>query len=330
MLKSLPVLAQSHPLLNQTSYDWQIAWYCVVGLMLALVAYAYGTRGGVIARATTKEAIRQPLFILLVLISTAVLGLNTFMPFFTLEDDVKMLKECGLATLLIAGALIAVWTAGTSITSEIEGKTAMTLLSKPVTRRQFIVGKYVGIIQAVMWLFLTLTIIFSSLIFYKVGYDQKERSEEVSAVFQWKSVGGVDIIPIPHPDRMKVVNQVLPGIALSFLQVCVLAAISVTVATRLPMVVNLVICFAIFVIGNLTPLMVQQSDTIIGNEFVTFIARLFATALPSLEAFNIYAAVSTGSQVPPSYLGWSFLYAAAYAGAIVLLGFILFEDRDLA
>lgn len=323
-------LAQSHPMQVNVQYSWLLTWLSVVGLMVALVAYAYGTRGGVIARATTKEAIRQPLFILVLMISTAVLVLNTIMPFFTLEDDVKMLKECGLATLLIAGALMAVWTAGTSITSEIEGKTAMTLLSKPINRRQFIVGKYLGIVQSVIWLFLALSVIFLGLIFYKVGYDQKERSEEVTPAVQWTKVSEGVEIPVPHPDRMKVVNQVLPGIALSFLQVCVLAAISVTIATRLPMVVNLVVCFAIFVVGNLTPLMVQQSETAIGNEYVTFIARLFATVLPSLESFNISAAVSTGSQVPPAYLGVSFLYAAAYAAAIVLLGFILFEDRDLA
>ncbi len=330
MLNPVSVLAQSNPLQISVQYDWMLTWIGIVGIMLALVAYSYGTRGGVIARATTKEAIRQPLFILLLLISAAVLALNTIMPFFTLEDDVKMLKECGLATLLIAGALMAVWTAGTSITSEIEGKTAMTLLSKPINRRQFIVGKYLGIVQTVIWLYLSLTIVFASCIYYKVGYDQKERSEEITPAFEWKEITSGVEIPLPHPDRMKVVNQVLPGIALSFLQVCVLAAMSVTIATRMPMVVNLVVCFAIFVIGNLTPLMVQQSETAIGNEYVTFIARLFATILPSLESFNISAAVSTGSQVPPAYLAMCFVYAAAYAAAIVLLGFILFEDRDLA
>ncbi len=252
------------------------------------------------------------------------------MPFFTLEDDVKMLKECGLATLLISGALIAVWTAGTSITSEIEGKTAMTLLSKPINRRQFIIGKYIGIVQTVLWLFVVLTLVFSSLIFIKVGYDQRERSEEVTPRWEWINVGDTFEIPTPHPDRMKVVNQVLPGVALAFFQVCVLAAISVTIATRLPMVFNLVASFAIFVIGNLTPLMVTQSETVIRNEVVTFIARLIATILPSLEAFNISAAISTGAEVPPSYLGMIFLYAFAYSSAMILLGFILFEDRDLA
>ena len=172
-MAQLFTLAQSNALVNDVQYNWLWAWLFVAAAMIALVAFSYGTRAGVIARATTKEAIRQPLFILLFLISAAVLALNTIMPFFTLEDDVKMLKECGLATMLIAGALMAVWTAGTSITSEIEGKTAMTLLSKPINRREFILGKYFGIVQAVIWLFLPLAIVFSLLVFYKVGYDRK-------------------------------------------------------------------------------------------------------------------------------------------------------------
>lgn len=310
--------------------SWTSTWVVALLLFFALIAFSYGTRAGIIARATTKEAIRQPLFFLLLLLSAVVLVVNTFMPFFTLEDDVKMLKECGLATLLISGVLLGVWTAGTSITNEIEGKTAMTLLSKPINRRQFILGKYIGIIQGVLWLFVPLTLIFSFVIFYKVGYDQREMSKEITAWFQTQQIiGGIEL-PLPHPERLAVVTQILPGVVLSFFQVCVLTAISVAVATRLPMVVNLVVCFAVFVVGNLTPMMVSQGKTVIQNEVVTFIARLIATILPSLESFNIYAAVATGRSVPPAYLGTSLLYGTAYATAMILVAFILFEDRDLA
>lgn len=329
-MNPIVLLAQQDPAALAGSQDWTFAW--IIGLLLffALIGFSYGTRAGIIARATTKEAIRQPLFFLLLTLAIAVLVVNTFMPFFTLEDDVKMLKECGLATLLISGALLAVWTAGTSITSEIEGKTAMTLLSKPINRRQFVVGKYIGIVQGVIWLYLPLVLLFSFLIFYKVGYDQREMSKEVTdwTVTQ-KLIGGIEL-PLPHPDRMAVVNQVMPGIILSFFQVCVLGAISVAIATRVPMVVNLVVCFAVFVVGNLTPMMVAQGRTVIQNEFVTFIARLIATVLPSLEAFNIYAAIATGHSVPPTYLGTALLYGTAYAAAMILVAFILFEDRDLA
>ncbi|MEO1984157.1 MAG: ABC transporter permease subunit [Fuerstiella sp.] len=312
------------------SPSWTSTWVVALLLFFALIAFSYGTRAGIIARATTKEAIRQPLFFLLLIVSAVVLVINTFMPFFTLEDDVKMLKECGLATLLISGVLLGVWTAGTSITNEIEGKTAMTLLSKPINRRQFIVGKYIGIIQGVLWLYVPLTLIFSFVIFYKVGYDQREMSKDITAWFQTQQIIGGINLPLPHPARLAVVTQILPGVVLSFFQVCVLTAISVAVATRLPMVVNLVVCFSVFVVGNRTPMMVSQGKTVIQNEVVTFIARLIATILPSLEAFNIYAAVATGRSVPPSYLGISLLYGAAYATAMILVAFVLFEDRDLA
>ncbi|MDG2128824.1 MAG: ABC transporter permease subunit [Fuerstiella sp.] len=325
-MNNILVFAQS----ATDSPSWISTWVVALLLFFALIAFSYGTRAGIIARATTKEAVRQPLFFLLLLISAVVLVVNTFMPFFTLEDDVKMLKECGLATLLISGVLLGVWTAGTSITNEIDGKTAMTLLSKPINRRQFILGKYIGIIQGILWLFLPLTLIFSFVIFYKVGYDQREMSKEITSWFQVQQIIGGFEIPLPHPERLAVVTQILPGVVLSFFQVCVLTAISVAVATRLPMVVNLVVCFAVFVVGNLTPMMVAQGKTVIQNEVVTFIARLIATVLPSLESFNIYAAVATGRSVPPSYLGTSLLYGAAYAAAMILVAFVLFEDRDLA
>lgn len=327
-MSHLAILAQQDAV-SLEAPSWVPVWIVALLLLFALIGFSYSTRAGIIARATTKEAIRQPLFFLLLFISAAVLVVNTWMPFFTLGDDIRELKNCGLATLLISGVLLAVWTAGTSITNEIDGKTAMTLLSKPINRRQFIVGKYVGIVQAVIWLFIPLVLLLSFFIFYKVGYDQRETSQEVSPWFEWVDVASTQF-PLPHADRLEAVSQVLPGVVLSFLQVCVLAGISVAVATRLPMVVNLVVCFAVFVVGNLTPMMVAQGRTVIQNEFVTFVARLIATVLPSLESFNIYAALARGGSVPPSYLGWSLLYGIAYAAATILVAFILFEDRDLA
>ncbi len=309
--------------------NWVPAWLVTLALFFALIGFAYWTRAGIIARATTKEAVRQPLFFLLLIVSGFILLMNTFIPFFTLEADVKMLKECGLATLLISGILLAVWTAGTSITNEIEGKTAMTLLSKPINRRQFILGKYMGILQGTLWLLVPLTVLFGMLIFYKVGHDQRELSESISPWWEYTQFAGMNI-PLPHPERMSVVNQVIPGVILVFLEVAVLGAVSVAVATRLPMVVNLVVCLTIFVVGNLTPMMVSQSERVIQNEAVTFIARLIATAVPSLDAFNVSAAIATETQVLPSYPGNALLYCAAYVTATILFAFILFEDRDLA
>lgn len=279
-----------------------------------LVWFLYKTRGGIIARATTKEAVRQPVFILLALIAVAVIVLNTFLPFFSLGEDVKMAKDCGLATILISGMLLATWTASTSIADEIEGKTAITLLSKPVNRRQFVIGKYVGILVAVGWLFLPIVIAFLASIFYRAGYYDPHESSQSD--INNNLVGLLEVI------------QVFPGVILIFYEAAVVAAISVAISTRLPMIVNMVCCLVVFVIGHLTPVMVQAG--VLKNVLVEFFARLFATVLPALDSFNISASIATGSIVPREYLAWSGLYCVAYSTMAILLAFILFEDRDLA
>ncbi len=319
-----------------------VQWWAVVGasiaFFLALAFFSYGTRAGIIARAATKEAVRQPIFALLLAIGIIVLLLNTFLPFFSLGEDAKMLKDCGLATMLFFGLLLAVWTASTGIADEIEGKTAMTLLSKPINRRQFIIGKYVGILQAILFLMIPLAICLLALIYYKINYDARESSKEALdgiSSFQDARDFAVGIVREPRATlakfpRVAETLQVIPGLVLIFFEAAVLAAVSVAIATRLPMVVNLVICAAIFVIGHLTPVLVQ-STTVPGKlEFVKFTAQLVATVLPNLEVFNISAAVATGSMVPPAYLGTALAYCVAYSTAAILLAFLLFEDRDLA
>lgn len=292
--------------------DWTLTIITSILILIGLICFSYMTKSGIIARATTKEAVRQPIFLLCLAIAIVLLMINAVIPFFTLGEDVKMLKDCGLATILITGLLISVWTASTSVADEIEGKTAMTLLSKPINRLQFVLGKYVGIVQAVLWYMLPTVLVFLFLIYFKVHYDAKEGSMEDPTV----------------ADRLAQVYQVLPGIGLLVMEIAVMTAISVAISTRVPMVVNLSTCLAIFVVGHLTGVLVKQG--LLKLEFVSFTARLIATLLPSLELFNINAAVATGSIVPPIYLAQSALYCAAYCGAAILLAFLLFEDRDLA
>ncbi|MCA9168722.1 MAG: ABC transporter permease, partial [Planctomycetales bacterium] len=102
---------------------------------------------------------------------------------------------------------------------------------------------------------------------------------------------------------------------------------SVAISTRLPMMANFVICFAIYVLGHITPLIVQAP---IQFAPVVFVGQFIATILPVLDHFNIQAAIAAGKGVPMVYLGWSFVYCLLYSGIAVLLALALFEDRDLA
>ncbi len=305
------VLAADDSAARGSNTEWMVAIAIGVLLLVGLGVFAYTTKAGIIARATTKEAVRQPVFLLCMALALVILVINTVLPFYSLGEDVKMLKDCSMATILISGLLIAVWTASTSVAEEIEGKTAMTLLSKPINRRQFVLGKYVGILQAVLWYMLPLVIVFLACIYYKVAYDAKEGSQDIPTFAK----------------RMVEVTQVLPGLVLLFMEIAVLSGISVAISTRLPMIVNLTSCFAIFVVGHLAGMLVQVGAGRL--EFVEFMSKVIATVLPA-DVFNVNAAVATGSVVPPVYLAYSALYCVCYSTATILLAFILFEDRDLA
>ena len=84
------------------------------------------------------------------------------LPYFTFGEDIKMYKDTGLTAITFFALLLALLTSSSAVAEEIEGKTAVTLLSKPVNRRQFIVGKFLGIELGVLALFLILGAVFAA------------------------------------------------------------------------------------------------------------------------------------------------------------------------
>ena len=266
----------------------------------------------VIATATAKEAVSQPLYMLLTLVGAAALIIFIYIPYNTFGEDIKMLTTSGMTTIKVLAIMTALWTASVSVADEIEGRTALTVLSKPVGRRQFILGKFLGIVWPVLLMFVILGIIFLVTVSYKVVYDARESSKSVP---DWQLCYGE-------------VVRIIPGLVLAFFEAVVMASVSVAISTRLSMLPNLVICGSIYVLGHLGP---QIAKTAIAeNVFVAFIGRLIAVLLPVLEHYEIEGAIAGSSNVPPEYLGMALVYSALYCAAAMLLALILFEDRDLA
>jgi len=321
------LLAQASEESIQQPYVALVIGWAIFVPLLVLINYA--TKSGVIARATTKEAIRQPVFLMMLAIGLTIIIVNVWVPFFSMGDDTKMYIDCGLATVLICALLHCVWTASMSVADEIEGKTAMTLLSKPINRRQFVWGKYVGIFQSALVMIAIIGVVFFFLTYYKFHYDQKESSQEQSALIFFRTVSWLPF-QLPNFNRVyfEVARSVFPGLTLISMEVAVMTAVSVAVSTRVPMLVNISTCFAVFVIGHLTPVLVQAHN--VQNVFVKFVARLLATILPGFDHFNMSAAISTGKVIPPDYIGLAGLYCLVYVAAMIAVGFLLFEDRDLA
>src|SRR5262249_42860592 len=117
-----------------------------------------------------------------------VLPLVPMLPYFTLGEDVKMVKELGYDLLTLLGGLFVVIAASTSISDEIEGRTAVTLMSKPISRREFLLGKFAGILLAGLVLVVLLGWFVVWMFIFKEAYEPKlgqtERTPDPAWVLQ--------------------------------------------------------------------------------------------------------------------------------------------------
>jgi ABC-2 family transporter protein len=224
-----------------------------------------------------------------------------------------------------------------SISEEIEGRSAITVMSKPVSRRQFLLGKFLGTLMAALLLEGILALIFIGVLWFKPWFD-KEPLELSPWVAHYRSVWGPWLgeasanFVLGMGVWLESALHLLPGLLFGFCQVSVLLAIATSLATRLPMVVNLVTCFAVFFLGHLTPVLVEKSEG--RYQLINFMAKFFNNVLPGLEYFDLSTLIVR--DVPPDprifvvYMGSVFLYAILYTVIALLFGLILFEDRDLA
>lgn len=282
-------------------------------LFSGLVAFRQAApRVWALAWSTAKNEMAQTLYLILLVIGVVGVIIFSIYPFNTLGDDIRMFKDSSVTLIMVLAMLQAVWSSGTSVSEEIEGRTALTVLSKPVSRRSFLLGKYAGIIMSVAVMFVIIGAVLLLLMAYKPIYDARETA---AATPIWE-IGFEEIM------------STVPVLGLYFMQTMVIASIAVALATRLPLLANLILCFVIYVIGNLTQPLVASAQG--ENPLVGFFGNLIAVIVPNLNIFNVQSAMDSGSQVPWIYLAGSFNYLVCFAVAIWMLAMLLFEDRDLA
>ena len=300
------------PLIPESSSIVTIAisfFLTITGLMVFRQA---APRVWALALSTAKNEMAQPLYLLLLAIGLFGVLLFGIYPFNTLGDDIRLLKDSGVTLIMVLGMMQAVWSAGTTVSDEIEGRTALTVLSKPVSRRSFILGKYAGIMLAVLVLFVIIAAVLLVVISYKPIYDARETTR---AATTWQN---------GHEEIM----TTIPVLGLYFMQTMAIGAVAVALATRLPLLTNFIMCFVIYVIGNLTSPLVASTEG--NNELVGFVGKLIAVVVPNLNVFNVQSAVDAGNPIPMIYLAGSFNYLVCFAIAVWMLAMLLFEDRDLA
>ena len=314
------------------------------------VALLLWPKGGAVALSAFRESLRQPMFWLLFFIALFLMWLVPLLPYFTLGEDLKMVKELGYDLIMLFAVVFAVIAAATSISEEIEGRTAVTLMSKPVSRRQFLLGKFLGIFMGALVMAAILGWFMVWMFLFKENLDPplggaKDRVADPA----WVSRFVADYVPAGEPAGLvrgvglwfDDSGAALPGLIIVSGQVMVLLAIAVALATRLPMVLNLVLVISVFLVSHLTPTLVGTArrmqelnpGSVVG-QMLSFVAQVFDTLLPGLDFFRVDQVLVTDAPPDPGpfavYVVSVLFYALLYTTIVILFGLVLFEDRDLA
>lgn len=306
---------------------------------------------GAVALAAFRESCRQPMYWLIGSFAVFLMTIAIFTPYFTFGDDYKMMKQIGFDIAKLAAMLFGILAASMSIAEEIEGRTAITVMSKPINRRQFLFGKFFGILLASAAMTLVLGWFLNWALMANPAYDKiNEQSDPLAEQARaaiapsFKSTVTSNVGKVFAEGAGTWIADTLAhsvGLALGFGQVMILLAIVSALATRLPFVINIVIAMIVYFLGNLAPVVVKVTGQIQeiegGNTavgLIRFFGQLFDTFLPALDTFNMSPAIVRDTPLAlgaftlyvVSVLGYSILYTTI----AMLVGLILFEDRDLA
>jgi len=291
-------------------------------------------RTWVITRHTFVEAISQPIYSLLLGVAAAVLVIFMFLPFFTLTagDDVVMYKVLGLDIIGILVLLTTLFATSKAIHEEIEDRTMLTLMSKPVSRFEVLLGKYLGLIGSAGLAILVLGGLLCLCTWWRIPADYMINN---------RSIDEREMERLANLRAMHL-NGLYPSLLLTWLQVSVLAALSVAISTRFSLVVNLPTVILLYLAGNLARFI--DSAVRDQNAITVALGKVLETLLPFLEVFDlrkyaIYGRIGSGETDVPSQLislsfiwqntGFAMLYAVCYIAAALALGLLIFRNREL-
>ena len=134
-----------------------------------------------LARNTFTESIRQPVYTVVVLTAAAGLAINPALSAYSMETgegDKKLLVDMGLSVVFLAGMLLAAFTATGVLSREIEQKTVLTVVSKPVARPLFVLGKFLGVAAAIALAYWILALLFMGTYRHGVMSTARDRFDQ--------------------------------------------------------------------------------------------------------------------------------------------------------
>jgi len=320
-----------------------------------------------VALLTSTEGLRQPAFFLLFGTAVVLTALAPYISFFSFSEEGKMVVDLGLSTALTFSALLTLLTASSTIADEIEGRTALTMLSKPLRREEFLLGKYLGVACTGC----ALAVLMTPVLLVTLRSQRYDIAQEPTAVFAfsvvsalalgfllfgvllvlrllfnrgvslvvgfWLAYGAATAFVLLHLGAKSAPTvtwewRMLFGIFAICLHTCVISAAAVALATRLTLVQSAVGTAGFFLLGHASGALVAPFRD--EQHQLNLLGAVLRAILPDLDQFNITDALATAYIDKPTPIPWdimahSTLYALLYCVALLALGFALFSRREL-
>ena len=255
------------------------------------------TRIGSIALHTFKESVRERVLYNLIVFALLMIGAAILFASISVGVDQIILVNLGLTSISVFGLLMAIFIGIGLVSKEIERRTVYVILSKPVARAEFIVGKYLGL----LFTLLVNTSVMTAGFYLALWYQKRS--------LEWHDL------------------TALAAIYFILLELALVVGLALLFSCLSTPILSAVYTFCLFVIGNLL------SDVRwFGEESASAVLRQ-ATALvyyllPNFSNFNVITQVAHGEAIPGYLLVSNSCYAFLYITVLVSAAILIFEERE--
>ena len=250
-----------------------------------------------IASNTFREAVRDRVLYNLIAFALLLSGAAVFVGQISLEIEKLVVINLGLTAVSLFGVVIAIFIGIGLVSKEIEKRTLYTVLSRPVRRWEFIVGKFFGLAGTlVVNTFFMAIGVFAALFYVSHRFIRADALIFVALYF----------------------------VVLEFIILCSLALLFSSFSSPL---LSAVFAFSLFVIGSFAEDL--RSFAGMAHGFTRWLATGAAYLVPNFSAFNIVSSIAHEQPVAPQLILHNTLYAFFYAAMALSGAVLIFENRNL-
>jgi len=247
-----------------------------------------------IALNTFKEVIRDKIFYSLVFFALLILGASVLLSTLTVGERSKIIEDLALSSIDIFGVIIAIFVGIGLVDKELEKKTIYTIISKPIRRYEFLLGKYLGLAMTLLAYISVMSACFMLVLYLYTG--------------AWKPT-------------------LLLSVLLTYVELLVITASAILFSTFSTPILSATYTLAIYTIGHLTAdLKGLAAKT--GEESAKAVLEFLYYLLPNLENFNIKGKVVHNIAVAPDYMVFAVTYGLLYTAGLLIISTIVFQRRN--